>query len=63
MDTFIIILYRTKNKLKQHENLCKNYDYCFIEMPKGYNKISKYTFVVYPDLQALLIKNTRHNNP
>ena len=26
--------YKTKNKLKEYENVCKNHDYCFIEMPK-----------------------------
>ena len=25
---------RTKNKLKRHEKVCKNYDYCYVEMPK-----------------------------
>ena len=27
-------LYRIKNKLKKHYNVCKNHDYCYIEMPK-----------------------------
>ena len=26
--------YTTEIKLKQHENVCKNYDYCYVEMPK-----------------------------
>ena len=26
--------YRTENKLKKHENICANYDYCYVEMPK-----------------------------
>ena len=26
--------FRTENKLKEHENVCKNHDYCYIEMPK-----------------------------
>ena len=25
--------YTTKNKLKKHENICKNHDYCYVEMP------------------------------
>ena len=30
-----------KNKFKEHKNLCKNHDYCYIEMPKEEN-ILKY---------------------
>ena len=50
--------YRTENKLKKHENVCKNYDYCYIEIPEEYNKILKYNhgeqslkvpFIVYAD--------------
>ena len=26
--------FRTENKLKQHGNICKNYECCYIEMPK-----------------------------
>ena len=26
--------FRTENKLKKHKNICKNHDYCYIEMPK-----------------------------
>ena len=32
-------LFRTKNKLKKHKNVCKNHDYCYIEMSKEYNKL------------------------
>ena len=36
-----------ENKLKEHENVCKNHDYCCIEMPKEesilkYNHGEKY---------------------
>ena len=34
--------YATKNKLKKHKNVCKNHDFCYIEMPKKDNKILKY---------------------
>ena len=34
--------YSTKDKLKKQENSCKNHDYCYVEMPKEDNKISKY---------------------
>ena len=27
-------LYRNENKLKKHENVCKNHDYCYVEMSK-----------------------------
>ena len=58
-------LYRTKNKLKSHENVCKNHDYCNIKMPEGYNKILKFTqnhksmkirFVIYENKGPLLEK-------
>ena len=29
--------FRTGNKLKEHENVSKNHDYCYIEMPKEEN--------------------------
>ena len=35
--------YTTKNKLKKHKNVCKNHNYCYIEMPKKDNKILKYS--------------------
>ena len=28
--------YTTKNKLKQHENVCKNHDYCHVEITQIY---------------------------
>ena len=65
--------FRTKNKLKKHENVRKDHDYCYIEMPNENNKILKYNyreksmktlFVIYADLESLLEKiNTCHNNP
>ena len=64
--------YRTENKLKKHEKVCENHDYCYVEMPKKDNKILKYNygeksvkapFIVYADLESLLEKmNTCHNN-
>ena len=33
--------YSTENKPKKHKNVCKNHDYCYVEMPKEDNKISK----------------------
>ena len=34
-------LFRTINKLKPHENVCKNYYYCYIEMPEKDNNTLK----------------------
>ena len=66
--------YRTKDKLKEYENVCKNHDYCYIETSNENNKISKYNhgeksmkapFIIYSDLEPLLEKkmSTCHNNP
>ena len=65
--------YRTKNKLKAHEKICKNRDYCHVEMPTNDNNATKYNqgeksiklpFVVYADLDCLLEKmSTCYNNP
>ena len=30
--------YRTENKLKKHEIVCNNQDYCYVEMPIEDNK-------------------------
>ena len=66
-----LLWYSTKDKLKRHENVCKNYDYSYVEMPKEDNKVLKYShgemkvpFIIYADLESLLEKmNTCHNNP
>ena len=65
--------YTTENKLKNHKKVCENYDYCYVEMPEKYNKISKYNqgeksmkspFITYADLECLPEKmDTCHNNP
>ena len=65
--------YITKDKLKKHKNVCENYDYCYVEIPKKVNKILKYNhgeksrkvpFIIYADLESLLKKvSTCHNNP
>ena len=57
--------YRTKNKLKGHERICNDHDYCNAEMPNEYNKILKYNhgekllkapFMIYANLECLLEK-------
>ena len=64
--------YTTKNKLKEHEEICNNHDSCRIEMPKWVEKILKYNpgekslkapFAIYLDLEFLLKKEqSRQNN-
>ena len=65
--------YTTKNKLKEHEEICNNHDSCRIEMPKWVEKILKYNpgekslkvpFAIYLDLECLLKKlQYCQNNP
>ena len=65
--------YTTKNRLKKHEKVCENYDYCCVEMPNEDNKILKYNqgeksmrapFIIYADLESLLEKkNTCYDSP
>ena len=57
--------YRTLNKLKKHERVCNNHDYCRIDMPKEHEKIKylpgekslKSPFITYVDLECLLKKH------
>ena len=65
--------FRTDNVLKEHERLCENNDCCCVEMPTKFNKILKYNhgekslktpFVIYVDLECLLLKQEScQNNP
>ena len=56
--------YRTLNKLKKHEKVCNNHDYCRIDMPKEHEKIKylpgekslKAPFIICADLECLLKK-------
>ena len=62
-----------KKKLKKHERVCTDHDFCDIIMPDEDNKILKYNpgeqslkvpFIIYADLECLLQKiNTCQNNP
>ena len=66
-------LYSTENKLKKHEKVCNDHDYCYVEMPNEDNKILKYNhgekslkapFMIYADLECLLEKmHSCQNNP
>ena len=59
--------------LKKHEKLCENNDYSYIEMPTKKNNTLKYTegtkslkipYVIYADLECLLLKQQScQNNP
>ena len=62
-------LYSTDKKLKKHEKVCNDHDYCYVEMPEEYNKIFKYNhgeksikvpFIIYADLESL--KNCPFNS-
>ena len=64
--------YRTLNKLKKHERVCNNHDYCRIDMPKENEKIKylpgekslKAPFIAYVDLECILEKiQYCQNNP
>ena len=65
--------YTTKNKLKEHEEICNNHDSCHIEMPEWVNKTIKHNpgekslkapFAIYLDLECLLkkVKSSQNNN-
>ena len=63
----------TKNKLKKHERLCNDYDYCYVEIPNEDSKILKYNHeenslkapsIIYSDLKCLFEKiHLCQNNP
>ena len=66
--------FSTENAIKNHESVCKDHDYCYIEMPdKDNNILLKYSpgeksvkipFIVYHDLECLPEKiSTCINNP
>ena len=54
--------FSTENKLKEHKSVCKNHDYCYIDMPKDksilkYNhgeRSTKIQFIIYADVESLL---------
>ena len=56
--------YRTLNKLKKHERVCNNHDYCHVDMSKENEKIKylpgekslKAPFIAYVDLECILKK-------
>ena len=63
--------YRTLNKLKNHEELCKKHDYCNLELPNEENKYLSSTsgkkslkapFIIYADLECFLVKMNSNEN-
>ena len=65
--------YTTEKKLRKHERICNDHDFCHLKMLEEDNKILKYIpgekslkvpFIIYADLECLLQKiNTCPNNP
>ena len=65
--------YTSKNKVKEHEEICNNNDSCRIKMPSWAEKILKYNpgenilkapVAIYLDLECLLKKlQSSQNNP
>ena len=65
--------YCTLNKLKRHERVCNNHDYCHVDMLQEGKNILKYhhgdkwlqvPFIIYADLECLLKKQqSSQNNP
>ena len=63
--------YRTENKLKSHEKICKNKDFCGIAVPSEkdiilefnqYMKSDKMLYIVYADIESLIRKIDGHAN-
>ena len=63
--------YRTLDKLKKHERVCDDHDYCHVDMPEEGKNILKYSpgdkslkapFIIYADLECLLKKEQSCEN-
>ena len=61
--------YSIEKKLKNHEKVCKDHDYCYVEMPNEDNKILKYNhgeksdpFIIYAGVECLLEKMSPYYN-
>ena len=57
--------YSIKNRLKKHERVCNDHDYCHVEMPNEDNKTLEYNheekslqvpFIIDVDIESLLLK-------
>ena len=58
--------YRTERKLKKHEKVCNDHDYCFVEMANEDSKMLKYNHggkslkviaIIYADFWVFAWKN------
>ena len=63
--------YRTEDKLKEHELICTNHDYCNLISPDENNKILQYkqgsyrlkmAHAIYVDFECLLVKHDSYSN-
>ena len=61
----LLIFIHNRKKLKKHEKICKDHDFCHVKMPNKNNKFLKYNpgekslkvpFIIYADLECLLEK-------
>ena len=65
--------FRTKNALKNHENVCRDHNYFYIEMPNKENNILKYNpreksmkipFSIHGDFESIIEEiSTCSNDP
>ena len=64
-------VYTTENKLRKHERICEDHDFCYVKMPDDGNNILEYVpgtkslkvpFIIYTDLECLLQKINRCSN-
>ena len=65
--------YNTDKKLRKHEKVCNDHDYCYVELPNEDKKILKYNHgeklmkapaIIYANLKCLLEKmHSCQNNP
>ena len=65
--------FRTENKLKSHQKVCKNKDFCGIVKPSEKDKIlefkqhmksNKMPYIIYADIESLILKIDGHaKNP
>ena len=49
--------YRTKSKLKKHEKICKNHDFCNLKMLDAKKKITKTCVCYLCGFRMFIIKN------
>ena len=65
--------FRTENALKNQENVCRDHDYCHIQLPNEENNILKYNlrensmkipFIIYGNFESILEEiSTCSNDP